>query len=161
MAPEYSKNGNFSTKSDVYSFGILVLEIITGQKSSSFRNLSNLQSLVSTMILIVHYIKMLRLYLLFKVIDICMLQFTLPQAWQHWSNGKALELVDRAMVGKWPRHEALNCISIGLLCVQEAAADRPKMSEVSAMLSSSSTSTLVPSRPAYFAEIPYPHKLTK
>nr|XP_024923831.2 cysteine-rich receptor-like protein kinase 10 [Ziziphus jujuba var. spinosa] len=127
MAPEYSKNGNFSTKSDVYSFGILVLEIITGQKSSSFRNLSNLQSL----------------------------------AWQHWSNGKALELVDRAMGGKWPRHEALNCISIGLLCVQEAAADRPKMSEVSAMLSSSSTSTLVPSRPAYFAEIPYPHKLTK
>ena len=44
MAPEYAKNGNFSTKSDVYSFGVLVLEIITGRKNSSFRSLTNLQS---------------------------------------------------------------------------------------------------------------------
>nr|TKR91042.1 hypothetical protein D5086_0000227600 [Populus alba] len=44
MAPEYAKKGNFSTKSDVCSFGILVLEIVTGQKISSFRNSINLQS---------------------------------------------------------------------------------------------------------------------
>ncbi|XP_077220176.1 cysteine-rich receptor-like protein kinase 25 isoform X1 [Tasmannia lanceolata] len=35
MAPEYAMQGLFSVKSDVYSFGILVLEIVTGQKSTS------------------------------------------------------------------------------------------------------------------------------
>ncbi|KAG6767531.1 hypothetical protein POTOM_028737 [Populus tomentosa] len=41
---EYAKKGHFSTKSDVYSFGILVLEIVKGQKISSFRNSINLKS---------------------------------------------------------------------------------------------------------------------
>ncbi|KAJ4786955.1 cysteine-rich RECEPTOR-like kinase [Rhynchospora pubera] len=36
MAPEYIFYGNFSAKSDVYSFGVLLLEILTGQKNSSF-----------------------------------------------------------------------------------------------------------------------------
>ncbi|CAN1843820.1 Cysteine-rich receptor-like protein kinase 8 [Linum perenne] len=44
MSPEYVNNGIFSTKSDVYSFGILILEIITGDRISSPRNYSNLQS---------------------------------------------------------------------------------------------------------------------
>ncbi|KAK4857455.1 hypothetical protein QYF36_000903 [Acer negundo] len=38
MAPEYVLHGNFSVKSDVFSFGVLVLEIISGQKNSSFHN---------------------------------------------------------------------------------------------------------------------------
>ncbi|EEF43939.1 conserved hypothetical protein [Ricinus communis] len=36
MSSEYAMHGQFSKKSDVYSFGVLVLEIITGKKSSSF-----------------------------------------------------------------------------------------------------------------------------
>ncbi|KAJ3699713.1 hypothetical protein LUZ61_003418 [Rhynchospora tenuis] len=36
MAPEYALYENFSEKSDVYSFGVLLLEIVTGQKNSSF-----------------------------------------------------------------------------------------------------------------------------
>ncbi|XVF70449.1 hypothetical protein PTKIN_Ptkin11bG0162600 [Pterospermum kingtungense] len=36
MSPEYAANGKFSAKSDVFSFGVLVLEIISGQKISSF-----------------------------------------------------------------------------------------------------------------------------
>ncbi|GMJ14637.1 hypothetical protein like AT1G11340 [Hibiscus trionum] len=36
MSPEYAMQGHFSTKSDVYSFGILLLEIITGKKISSY-----------------------------------------------------------------------------------------------------------------------------
>ncbi|KAI9198481.1 hypothetical protein LWI28_016643 [Acer negundo] len=36
MAPEYVKHGRISIKSDVYSFGTLVLEIMSGQKISSF-----------------------------------------------------------------------------------------------------------------------------
>ncbi|XP_031392634.1 cysteine-rich receptor-like protein kinase 10 [Punica granatum] len=36
MSPEYAMHGQFSVKSDVYSFGVLVLEIISGEKNSSF-----------------------------------------------------------------------------------------------------------------------------
>ncbi|KAF7849601.1 hypothetical protein BT93_L0493 [Corymbia citriodora subsp. variegata] len=38
MAPEYVMHGFFSVKSDVFSFGVLLLEIISGQKISCFRN---------------------------------------------------------------------------------------------------------------------------
>ncbi|XP_015901293.3 cysteine-rich receptor-like protein kinase 6 isoform X1 [Ziziphus jujuba] len=116
MAPEYVMNGKFSTKSDVYSFGILVLEIITGRKNSSFRNLTNLQS----------------------------------HAWEHWSKGTALELMDPTMGDEWPRHEALKCIQMGLLCVQEAAANRPKMSEVVLILDGYAVPPSMPSRPGFF-----------
>ncbi|KAM7461132.1 hypothetical protein LguiA_029253 [Lonicera macranthoides] len=36
MSPDYAMHGQFSVKSDVFSFGVLVLEIITGKKNSSF-----------------------------------------------------------------------------------------------------------------------------
>lgn len=44
----------------------------------------------------------------------------------------------------------LRCIHIGLLCVQENAADRPTMASVVLMLSSSSLSLAAPSEPAFF-----------
>ncbi|XWS15618.1 hypothetical protein CRYUN_Cryun34aG0016800 [Craigia yunnanensis] len=36
MAPEYAMEGLFSVKSDVFSFGVLLLEIISGKRNSSF-----------------------------------------------------------------------------------------------------------------------------
>ncbi|KAJ1423780.1 Serine-threonine/tyrosine-protein kinase, catalytic domain [Sesbania bispinosa] len=36
MSPEYAMHGEFSVKTDVYSFGVLVLEIISGKKITSF-----------------------------------------------------------------------------------------------------------------------------
>ncbi|XP_049936933.1 cysteine-rich receptor-like protein kinase 25 isoform X2 [Nymphaea colorata] len=36
MSPEYAMNGIFSVKSDVFSFGVLVLEILSGQRNTSF-----------------------------------------------------------------------------------------------------------------------------
>jgi serine/threonine protein kinase len=36
MSPEYAMGGIFSEKSDVYSFGIMVLEIISSNKNTSF-----------------------------------------------------------------------------------------------------------------------------
>ncbi|CAN4083914.1 unnamed protein product [Withania somnifera] len=38
MAPEYAMHGRFSEKTDGYSFGILILEIVSGRKTSSFNN---------------------------------------------------------------------------------------------------------------------------
>ncbi|KAL6212143.1 hypothetical protein ACLB2K_017364 [Fragaria x ananassa] len=46
MAPEYVMRGHFSVKSDVYSFGVLVLEIVSGQKNTSFRHDGNLEDLL-------------------------------------------------------------------------------------------------------------------
>lgn len=36
MSPEYAWTGMFSEKSDIYAFGVLLLEIITGKRISSF-----------------------------------------------------------------------------------------------------------------------------
>ncbi|XP_029130278.1 G-type lectin S-receptor-like serine/threonine-protein kinase At1g11300 [Cajanus cajan] len=36
MSPEYAMQGLFSEKSDVFSFGVLVLEIVSGRRNSSF-----------------------------------------------------------------------------------------------------------------------------
>ncbi|KAL9236705.1 hypothetical protein vseg_011341 [Gypsophila vaccaria] len=36
MSPEYAMEGRFSEKSDVFSFGVLLLEIISGKRNSSF-----------------------------------------------------------------------------------------------------------------------------
>ena len=47
MAPEYAMHGHFSVKTDVYSFGVLVLEIVSGQKNSCFRNGQNVEDLLS------------------------------------------------------------------------------------------------------------------
>ena len=36
VPPEYVRNGIYSMKYDVYSFGVLLLQIISGRKNSSF-----------------------------------------------------------------------------------------------------------------------------
>ncbi|KAJ0677785.1 putative non-specific protein-tyrosine kinase RLK-Pelle-DLSV family [Helianthus annuus] len=36
MAPEYAMHGNLSIKADVYSYGVVVLELISGHKNSTF-----------------------------------------------------------------------------------------------------------------------------
>ncbi|GMJ04455.1 hypothetical protein like AT1G70740 [Hibiscus trionum] len=46
MAPEYVMNGRLSAKADVFSFGVVVLELISGQKNSSFNLDVNAQGLL-------------------------------------------------------------------------------------------------------------------
>lgn len=51
MAPEYAMRGHYSIKSDVFSFGILMLEFVTGRRSSGSYNFDesvDLLSLVSS-----------------------------------------------------------------------------------------------------------------
>ncbi|KAJ0983255.1 hypothetical protein J5N97_011510 [Dioscorea zingiberensis] len=70
-------------------------------------------------------------------------------AWDHWTRGTISEILDRSLGDRWPRSEALRCIQIGLLCVQEDPARRPNMSMVVLMLNSYSVSLQVPSKPAF------------
>ncbi|KAK3184322.1 hypothetical protein Dsin_031608 [Dipteronia sinensis] len=74
------------------------------------------------------------------------------RAWQLWTNGTAIELLDPVLLGgrQLPKLEVLKCIHIGLLCVQEAAADRPTMSQIVMMLSNHTMTAPPPSRPAFF-----------
>lgn len=46
MAPEYAMRGKFSEKSDVYSLGVLLLEIVSGKRNTSFGNEENDLSLI-------------------------------------------------------------------------------------------------------------------
>uniref|UniRef100_A0A6N2M3S3 Non-specific serine/threonine protein kinase n=1 Tax=Salix viminalis TaxID=40686 RepID=A0A6N2M3S3_SALVM len=45
MSPEYAMEGVFSVKSDVFSFGVLVLEIVSGRKNTSFYHSDSLHLL--------------------------------------------------------------------------------------------------------------------
>nr|GLL45719.1 putative receptor-like protein kinase At4g00960 isoform X1 [Ipomoea trifida] len=120
MPPEYALYGLFSVKSDVFSFGVLLLEIITGKKNTSFSmESSGAQDLLS-------------------------------YAWKHWREDRALEMVDQSLGGLYSRNEVIQCIRVGLLCVQEEVEDRPTMANVMLMLNSHSSSLRSPNPPAYF-----------
>ncbi|XP_020155796.2 cysteine-rich receptor-like protein kinase 6 isoform X1 [Aegilops tauschii subsp. strangulata] len=47
MAPEYAMRGHYSIKSDVFSFGILMLEFVTGRRSSGSYNFDESVDLLS------------------------------------------------------------------------------------------------------------------
>ncbi|XP_019171535.1 PREDICTED: putative receptor-like protein kinase At4g00960 [Ipomoea nil] len=121
MAPEYAMHGHFSTKSDVFSFGVLVLEIVSGRRNTSFQYEDSAQDLLSYVW--IH--------------------------WQNWTASSVIDEMLRGVSS--PVHEIMKCIHVGLLCVQDNVEDRPRMGEIVVMLSSSSSLSLaVPSGPAFF-----------
>ncbi|ESW05631.1 hypothetical protein PHAVU_011G196200 [Phaseolus vulgaris] len=70
-------------------------------------------------------------------------------AWKVWCAGKCLELMDPVLEECCVESEVVKCIHIGLLCVQEDAADRPTMSTVVVMLASDMMSLPKPNQPAF------------
>ncbi|KAK7405402.1 hypothetical protein VNO78_06671 [Psophocarpus tetragonolobus] len=46
MSPEYAMEGAFSTKSDVFSFGVLLLEIVSGRRNTSFYDVDHPLNLI-------------------------------------------------------------------------------------------------------------------
>ncbi|KAM5588482.1 hypothetical protein ABKV19_006765, partial [Rosa sericea] len=57
-------------------------------------------------------------------------------AWKLWNEGRALELVDEVLGDSYFSSEVMRCVHVGLLCVQDNAADRPTMTDVVSILSS-------------------------
>ncbi|XP_030968792.1 G-type lectin S-receptor-like serine/threonine-protein kinase CES101 isoform X1 [Quercus lobata] len=120
MSPEYAMNGVVSIKIDVFSFGVLLLEIMSGKKNNSRYHFEYPLNLIE-------------------------------YAWQLWNKGKSLELIDPAILEEsHPPFEALRCIHIGLLCVQDQAKDRPTMPDVVSMLSNETLKLSSPKQPAFF-----------
>ncbi|MCD7455219.1 hypothetical protein HAX54_027431 [Datura stramonium] len=121
MSPEYAIQGRFSTKSDVFSFGVLVLEIISGKKNSSFYQENINEDLIS------HAWKHRRNGTPLEIMD---------------SN------IDTK---SYSRQEVIQSIHIGLLCVQEDVEQRPTIASVVLMLNSYSVTLPIPQEPpTYF-----------
>ncbi|KAF9589560.1 hypothetical protein IFM89_025686 [Coptis chinensis] len=74
----------------------------------------------------------------------------LSYAWKHREGGTALKLIEPALKEQYSRTDAMRCIHIGLLCVQEDIALRPTMAAVVSMLNSNSVTLPLPSTPAFF-----------
>ncbi|KAL6656447.1 hypothetical protein ACP70R_007273 [Stipagrostis hirtigluma subsp. patula] len=72
-------------------------------------------------------------------------------AWNLWKEGKAKDLVDLTIVESCIPDQALLCIHLGLLCVQDSPNNRPLMSSVVFILENGSTTLPVPNKPVYFA----------
>ncbi|XP_049931593.1 uncharacterized protein LOC116246309 [Nymphaea colorata] len=122
MAPEYIMKGQISVKADVFSFGVLLLEIISGRRNASAEESDGDRDLPN-------------------------------YAWRLWNEERASELMDRHVMvdqsNNSNRIEVLRYIQVGLLCVQEQAASRPKMSKVVHMLDSPFMQLPSPSPPAF------------
>lgn len=147
MSPEYAMRGKFSMKSDVFSFGVLILEIISGRKNSSFYQSDGADNLLSYVSTFVCSSTFLSLYI--KALNVTLLN-KLLQSWKHWTNETPLELLDSNLRANCSRNEVVRCIHIGLLCVQEDPANRPTMTRVGLMLDSYSVSLPLPQKPAFF-----------
>ncbi|KAH0701145.1 hypothetical protein KY284_015360 [Solanum tuberosum] len=120
MAPEYAMHGQFTVKSDVLSFGVLVLEILSGQKNTCFRNGEYMEYLLSYA----------------------------WRNWREGTAINLIDPILTGSSGLVP--DIMRCIHIALLCVQENIGDRPTIAAVVLMLSSLSLSLPVPSGPAYY-----------
>ncbi|KAM5586766.1 G-type lectin S-receptor-like serine/threonine-protein kinase [Rosa sericea] len=119
MPPEYAMEGIFSTKSDVYSFGVLVLEIISGRRNNSFYNDDRAINLVG-------------------------------YAWELWKEGAGLQLMDSTLADSCTnKDQLLRCVQVGLLCVEDSAANRPTMSDVLSGLTNESSPLPAPTKPAF------------
>ncbi|KAK3141416.1 hypothetical protein QOZ80_4BG0333620 [Eleusine coracana subsp. coracana] len=74
-------------------------------------------------------------------------------AWSLWKDGKAMELVDSSVVDSCSCHEALRCIHLALICVQDQPNARPLMSSIVFMLENEAVSLPTPKQPVFFTRI--------
>ncbi|KAG6661033.1 hypothetical protein CIPAW_03G147000 [Carya illinoinensis] len=72
--------------------------------------------------------------------------------WELWAKGKGLDLKDSTLGNSDFDHQILRHIHVGLLCVQDYAADRPTISDVISMLANETLPLPIPNRAVFSAE---------
>ncbi|XP_047947759.1 G-type lectin S-receptor-like serine/threonine-protein kinase At4g27290 isoform X2 [Salvia hispanica] len=80
----------------------------------------------------------------------CCYQNLLEQAWLLWKENRELELMDPCYSSSCVEWQVKRCIQVGLLCVQNAAEERPMMPSVVVMLSCEDTVLAEPKKPGFF-----------
>ncbi|KFK28718.1 hypothetical protein AALP_AA7G038000 [Arabis alpina] len=70
-------------------------------------------------------------------------------AWFLYTHGRSEELVDPKIRITCNKREALRCIHVAMLCVQDSAAERPNMASVLLMLESDTATLAVPRQPTF------------
>ncbi|KAL6601392.1 hypothetical protein ACP70R_044612 [Stipagrostis hirtigluma subsp. patula] len=75
----------------------------------------------------------------------------LAYAWKLWKEGNAKDLVDSSIVDSCILDEALLCIHMALLCVQDNPNDRPLMSSVVFVLENGTNTLPIPNKHVYFS----------
>ncbi|KAI4295823.1 hypothetical protein L6164_035826 [Bauhinia variegata] len=73
------------------------------------------------------------------------------EAWKLWREGRQLELLNPALKDSYSRDEAIRCIHIGLLLVQEDPDPRTTTQSILVMLESYTITLPAPHEPAFFA----------
>nr|AGN12870.1 putative S-locus lectin protein kinase-like protein [Leavenworthia alabamica] len=69
--------------------------------------------------------------------------------WYLYTHGRSEELVDPKIRVTCNKREALRCIHVAMLCVQDSAAERPNMAAVLLMLESDTSTLPVPKQPTF------------
>ncbi|XP_020082856.1 putative serine/threonine-protein kinase isoform X1 [Ananas comosus] len=118
MAPEYLMHGALSTKADVFSFGVLLLELVSGRKNSSFIPLADADA-----------------------------DTLLEWAWKLHRKGQSLDLMDPALRTTAVPEQVKMCVHVGLLCTQADPKLRPDMKRVVVILSKKPSTLEDPTRP--------------
>ncbi|CAH8275867.1 unnamed protein product [Arabidopsis lyrata] len=70
-------------------------------------------------------------------------------AWYLYTHGRSEELVDPKIRVTCNKREALRCIHVAMLCVQDSAAERPNMAAVLLMLESDTATLAAPREPTF------------
>uniref|UniRef100_A0A9I9CEU1 Receptor-like serine/threonine-protein kinase n=1 Tax=Cucumis melo TaxID=3656 RepID=A0A9I9CEU1_CUCME len=76
----------------------------------------------------------------------------LGHAWKLWDEQNALELMDTSLEDEFQPSEALRCIQVGLLCVQQNPDERPTMWSVLSMLEGENVLLYHPKQPGFYME---------
>ncbi|XP_057748796.1 BRASSINOSTEROID INSENSITIVE 1-associated receptor kinase 1-like [Arachis stenosperma] len=105
IAPEYLGTGKSSEKTDVYGYGVMLLELITGQRSFDMARIARDEE-----ILLLAWVK------------------------GHLNDNKLDKLVDSDLQGDYNLEKVEQLIQVAILCTQDSPMDRPNMSEVVRML---------------------------
>ncbi|XP_055822538.1 G-type lectin S-receptor-like serine/threonine-protein kinase At4g03230 [Solanum dulcamara] len=73
----------------------------------------------------------------------------LGYAWKLWTEEGEIQLIDKSLLESCNKSEAIKCINVALLCVQEDPSHRPNMSDVILMLGGEGINLPTPNRPAF------------